>query len=279
MTQPESRQAATTEERPPAAGNEAAKMLSDRLAWGPLQIDEVVWYGVALAEALKQIHDRGSVHGNLEPSQIAFTNSGVELTPGGSWKDVSSYSAPEQIQGKLHDPRSDIFALGAVAYEMLTGRKAFDGSSPAALCAAILERDPAPIHNIPRALGRLVERCLEKKPEKRIQRIQVVLLELKLMTLSMEPVKPAPNVQRALPHSTVVMAIPETVPRIRESTTDGVAGRSTVCPRCGSSAIRNSRPRGGREEFLSHMGVKISRCHRCLYRFVHFGLFWVERPG
>ena len=93
------------------------------------------------------------------------------------------YMAPEQVEGKDADARTDIFAFGAVLYEMLTGRKAFDGKSQASLIAAIMNVDPPPLSTLlpitPRALDRLVQRCLAKDPDDRWQTAHDLLVQLR----------------------------------------------------------------------------------------------------
>ncbi len=188
--------------------------LTDRLAKGPLPTEHVLRYGIQIADALDKAHRQGIVHRDLKPGNVMLTKSGVKLldfglaklraaAPGGVFSGVSvlptqadasltaqgtilgtfQYMAPEQLEGKDADARSDIFALGAVLYEMATGNKAFVGKSQASLIAAILDSTPAPISTVqpmtPPALDRVVRTCLEKDPEDRWQTAHDVMLELK----------------------------------------------------------------------------------------------------
>jgi hypothetical protein len=155
-------------------------MLSERLAQGQLSSQEALRYAAALADALRRLHDQGIVAGTLEPSKIMVGGTGVKLLPGESAGGVTPYTSPEQLQGQSADARSDIFAFGAIVYEMVGGRKAFEGSTPDEIRAAILERDPAPLAG---DLGRVTSKCLAKAPIQRFQRMRRVQMELKLQTM------------------------------------------------------------------------------------------------
>src|SRR5690348_16277363 len=136
-------------------------MLSDHLCDGPLPVGEVLRFGADLARALRRLHERGATCGNLDPACIEFTDAGVELLPGRVRTEISPYTAPEQIQGKHNDPRSDLFALGAMLYEMLAGRRAFAGDTPARLRSRIMEDEPPPLEGVPQPLARIVMKGLE----------------------------------------------------------------------------------------------------------------------
>ena len=175
--------------------------LSDRLARGALPLGQTLRYGVEIADALDKAHRQGIVHRDLKPSNVMLTKSGVKLldfglakamapaqTPGsltalptqqrgltqeGTILGTFQYMAPEQLEGKDADGRTDIFALGAVLYEMATGRKAFTGASRASLVVSIMSAEPPSISSIqpmsPPALDRVVKKCLAKDPEDRWQ--------------------------------------------------------------------------------------------------------------
>jgi Tol biopolymer transport system component/predicted Ser/Thr protein kinase len=188
--------------------------LAERLVKGPLPTEQVLRFGIQIADALDKAHHLGIVHRDLKPGNVMLTKSGVKLldfglaklratTPGNVFSAVSvlptqadasltaqgtilgtfQYMAPEQLEGKDADARSDIFALGALLYEMATGQKPFQGKSQASLIAAILDRTPPPISTVqpmtPPALDRVVTTCLEKDPEDRWQTAHDVMLELK----------------------------------------------------------------------------------------------------
>jgi eukaryotic-like serine/threonine-protein kinase len=177
--------------------------LAERLARQRLPIDEVLRYGTEIVEALAEAHRHGIVHRDLKPSNVILTKTGVKLldfglaklqpvvsgpskpgstlaatrenplTDEGSILGTWPYMAPEQLEGKEADARTDIFAFGAMLYEMATGTRAFEGDSHASLIAAILERDPAPLTDrrqaAPAALDRIVRKCLAKQPDARWQ--------------------------------------------------------------------------------------------------------------
>ena len=146
--------------------------LSDRLAKGPLPLEQTLRYGVEIADALDKAHRQGIVHRDLKPGNVMLTKSGVKLLDFGLAKAMApaapqtsltalptqqgltqegtilgtiQYMAPEQLEGKDADARTDIFAFGCVLYEMATGRKAFSGSSQASLISAIMTSEPVSI--------------------------------------------------------------------------------------------------------------------------------------
>jgi Tol biopolymer transport system component/predicted Ser/Thr protein kinase len=190
--------------------------LADRLLKGPLPTEQTLRYGIEMADALDKAHRQGIVHRDLKPGNVMLTKSGVKLldfglakallpSPGGrgggsegltSFPTMASspltqegtilgtfqYMAPEQLEGKEADVRTDIFAFGAVLYEMATGRKAFSGTSQASLISAIMKEEPAPIaaHQpmTPPALDRVAKTCLAKDPEDRFQTAHDAKLQL-----------------------------------------------------------------------------------------------------
>src|SRR6266567_4281454 len=149
--------------------------LADRLSRGPLPSEQVLRYGIEMADALDKAHRQGIVHRDLKPGNVMLTKSGVKLLDFGLAKAIRpasalpltslptqaspvtqegtilgtfQYMAPEQLEGKDVDGRTDIFAFGATLYEMATGRKAFSGATQASLISAILRDDPQPISGI-----------------------------------------------------------------------------------------------------------------------------------
>jgi len=160
--------------------------LAERIAAGALPVREALHYAIATAEALRVVHGRGRTYAALQPVSVMIQDGRVELLPV-SLAMINSYFSPEQLQGRELDPRSDIFSLGALLYEMLSGRRAFAATTKPALRIEILSGEPAPLQNVPPALSQLVMRCLEKKPERRVQRMEILLAELKLQSILEEP--------------------------------------------------------------------------------------------
>ena len=160
--------------------------LADRIAAGPLSVVEALHYAIATAEALRAVHGRGRVYAALQPASVIVQEDGVQLVPAGL-AAITPYFSPEQVAGRELDIRSDIFSLGAVLYEMLSGRKAFGAVTKPALRFEILDGEPAPLQNVPAAVSRLVMRCLEKRPERRVQRMEILLAALKLQEIIAPP--------------------------------------------------------------------------------------------
>ena len=187
--------------------------LADRIARGPLPAAQVVRIGLGIAGALEAAHRQGIVHRDLKPGNVMLTKSGVKLldfglaklsvapaspndptvatgetahkplTEQGAILGTFQYMAPEQLEGHPADARTDIFALGAILYEMATGRRAFQGATKASLIASIIDREPPPMTEVqpftPPALDRVVRACLAKDPDDRIQTAHDVALQLK----------------------------------------------------------------------------------------------------
>jgi eukaryotic-like serine/threonine-protein kinase len=175
--------------------------LDARLQRGPLPFDSALQYAMQIADALDKAHRAGIVHRDLKPGNVMLTKAGAKLldfglakaspAPGagaglsmlpttppgltaqGTILGTFQYMAPEQLEGQDADAPTDIFAFGAVLYEMLTGKKAFEGRSQASLISAILKDhppDPSTLQPLaPRALDRVVRTCLAKDPDDRWQ--------------------------------------------------------------------------------------------------------------
>ncbi len=185
--------------------------LAQRLLKGALPLQQVLQYSIEVSDALDKAHRKGITHRDLKPGNIMLTKSGTKLldfglaklaqeavpsTPDSQLPTLKSgitgegtilgtlqYMAPEQVEAKEVDARTDIFAFGAVVYEMATGQRAFQGKTQASLIAKILEIDPPPISSLqpmtPPSLDRVVKKCLAKEPEKRWQAASDVCDELK----------------------------------------------------------------------------------------------------
>jgi eukaryotic-like serine/threonine-protein kinase len=197
--------------------------LADRLEKGALPVEQVLKIGVEIAEALEKAHRQGIVHRDLKPGNIMLTKSGAKLmdfglakpelavttgakglltpstptmnlasltsaasplTQKGSIVGTFQYLAPEVLQGSEADVRSDLFSFGCVLYEMLTGRRAFEGKSQLGVLTAILEKEPEPITISPAAppmMDRVVRACLAKDPGDRYQSAHDVAMDLRWM--------------------------------------------------------------------------------------------------
>ena len=190
--------------------------LAQRLERGPLALEQALKVGREIADALDKAHRGGIIHRDLKPGNIMLTKSGAKLldfglarlasqaaslatltatasrqspaTQEGTIVGTFQYMSPEQVEGKELGPRSDIFSLGAVLYEIVTGQRAFEGKSQLSVASAILEKEPAPISAIkplaPRSLDHVIRRCLAKDPDDRWQTARDVALELNSVTQS-----------------------------------------------------------------------------------------------
>ncbi len=194
--------------------------LAERLTKGPLPLDQVLKTGIEITQALEKAHQQGIIHRDLKPANIMLTKAGAKLmdfglakptlsvplqavgpftpstptmnlatltaassplTQKGSIVGTFQYMAPEVLHGAEADSRSDLFSLGCVLYEMLTGRRAFEGKSQLSVFTAILEKDPDPIGQplAPQMLDQLVRGCLAKDPAERFQSAHDVAMNLR----------------------------------------------------------------------------------------------------
>lgn len=157
--------------------------LGQRMAEGKIPPAETLRLAMILADKLRKMHDAGSAHGAVSASTVVIDGAGLELLPGLSPAGlITPYTAPELLAGATADARSDIFSFAAILYEMLTGHRAFEGDTAAALAADIAQRSPAPTGSP--AVDRLLGPCLAKDPAARPQRMQRILLELKLLSVA-----------------------------------------------------------------------------------------------
>jgi len=218
--------------------------LAARLEKGALPLEQTLQYAIQVADALDKAHRQGVVHRDLKPGNIMLTKSGAKLldfglaklqaketptnlsalpteqdnlTAEGTILGTLQYMAPEQLEGKEADSRTDIFAFGAVVYEMATGKKAFEGQSQASLIGAIMNSEPPPMSELqpmtPQLLDWVVKRCLEKEPDERVQTAADLMAELRWVAEArtqadlFPSVTPPPLWRRAIPWSIAVVAV------------------------------------------------------------------------
>jgi Tol biopolymer transport system component/predicted Ser/Thr protein kinase len=201
--------------------------LAQRLMKGSLPLEQVLQYAIEIADALDKAHRKGVTHRDLKPGNIMLTKSGTKLldfglaklkqevapanvqlselptapdplTAQGTIVGTLQYMAPEQLEGKEVDARTDIFAFGVVIYEMATGKRAFEGKSQASVISAIMSSDPPPMSSLqpmtPPALDRVAKKCLAKDPEERWQNAHDLMSELKWIAEGGSQVTSAPTV-------------------------------------------------------------------------------------
>ncbi|MCU0252392.1 MAG: serine/threonine-protein kinase, partial [Vicinamibacterales bacterium] len=207
----------------------AGETLADRLLKGRLPLDQALGVATEIADALTAAHRQGIIHRDLKPGNVMLTKAGAKLldfglaklkghaagpaagqltslptrtaplTAEGTIVGTLQYMAPEQVEGKSADARTDLWALGAILYEMLTGKRAFEGSSAASLVAAILDHEPPPVASLqpltPPALERLVRRCLAKSPDDRPDTAHDVADELRWIAQGSAPMLELPAVR------------------------------------------------------------------------------------
>ena len=240
-----------------------------------MPLNEALTIAIQIADALDKAHRAGIVHRDLKPGNVMLTKAGAKLLDFGLAKPAAGggaagragadltasptmappltaqgtilgtfqYMAPEQLEGQEADARTDIFAFGAVLYEMLTGRKAFEGKSQASLIAAILEREPPPVASLqpatPASLDHVVRTCLAKDPENRFHSAHDLLVQLKWIrdqgsqaAPAVTPVPRGRSRNRVLAAAVVtLLAATATGFAVLEAQTGALATDQTVCDR------------------------------------------------
>jgi Tol biopolymer transport system component/predicted Ser/Thr protein kinase len=247
--------------------------LSDRLLKGSLALEQVLRFGIEIADALDKAHRQGIVHRDLKPGNVMLTKSGVKLLDFGLAKAVApvgrssgssltalptqagtnltqegtilgtfQYMAPEQLEGKEADARTDIFAFGCVLYEMATGQKAFSGKSQASLISSIMGSQPPAVSTIapmtPPAFDRVVRTCLAKDPDDRWQTAHDVMLELKWVAEGGAAAGlPAPLVSKRRNRERIAWAVAAALALIAAAAIAGYARRAPKPPEAVRASI------------------------------------------
>ncbi|HET9298411.1 MAG TPA: protein kinase, partial [Candidatus Polarisedimenticolaceae bacterium] len=249
--------------------------LADRLAKGPLPLQAALRHGAEIAGALDAAHRQGIVHRDLKPGNVMLTKAGAKLldfglakagplltsassaslhadsptelkplTEQGTLVGTFQYMSPEQLEGQESDARTDIFAFGAVLYEMATGRRAFQGKNKTSLIAAIVSSTPPPVSQVapltPPALDHLIGKCLAKDPDDRWQSMRDVADQLRwIADAGSKAGEPAPVLARrkvrlraawALHAVTALVAVAATVFALRMTAPPPRVVRSSLLP-------------------------------------------------
>ena len=263
--------------------------LADRIRMGALPVDEAIAVATEIAEALQAAHAKGIVHRDLKPANIALTGEGrVKVLDFGLAKppDVASgsdgpelmnsptvtsptmvtgmgvilgtapYMSPEQAKGRVADKRTDVWAFGCVLYEMLTGRRAFEGDDVSDVLASVLKTDPdwrALPASLPVAIRELLDGCLKKDPRERIADISTALFVLKHPRSMESPVPPRQAGRRSMWTAALLMAV---------GIVAGAAGAALISKRAplGAAPVTRFafRVAEGREMFVSRPSLAIS---------------------
>jgi serine/threonine-protein kinase len=242
--------------------------VADRIARGPMPLADVLRYGAQIAEALHRAHRAGVVHRDLKPANVMITKSGAKLLDFGLAKSATidlvvdgatmhkplttegtilgtfQYMAPEQLEGLDADARTDIFAFGAVLYEMTTGQRAFDGRTKTSLIASIVGSMPKPVSEIvpvsPAALDHVIAKCLAKDREERWQSAHDVAEELKWIATTSTTGSHAASTITQRPHRR--FAVLAAVMSIVALTAAIIAVRAITRPQATSRVMRFAVP-------------------------------------
>jgi len=179
--------------------------LKDKINKGPLKIEQAMEFAIQISQGLDKAHRKGIVHRDIKPANLFITEDGVvkildfglakltgetKLTKTGTTLGTVSYMSPEQTRGEKVDGRSDIWSLGVVLYEMLTGQRPFKGEYEQAVLYSIMSEEPEPLTGlrtgVPMELERIVGKCLDKNPSERYQRVDELIVDLRRLMKTSE---------------------------------------------------------------------------------------------
>ena len=236
--------------------------LAARIEKGPIPLEQALSYAVQIADALDRAHRAGVTHRDVKPANIMLTRDGVKVLDFGLAKSAApktigqndatlvkglttegvvlgtpQYMAPEQFEGREADARADIWAFGAVLYEMVTGQKAFQGKSYSTLVGAILAADPPPMAVkpfTPSWLDRLVRRCLAKEPEDRYHFMRDLVLDLRTPPLEALAVPAKPNHWKWVAAAATTLAIAAGIFALRNTADPAAPAKYDINPPPGS---------------------------------------------
>jgi serine/threonine protein kinase/tetratricopeptide (TPR) repeat protein len=192
--------------------------LHQKIDRGPLKLDEALDIAIQVASGLSKAHEKGVVHRDIKPGNIFLTNDGLakivdfglaklttqtKLTKTGTTVGTAMYMSPEQARGEESDHRSDIWSLGVVLYEMISGRLPFRGEHEPAVVYALMNEDPEPLTavrtGVPVELERIVGKCISKKPDERYQHADELAADLKTLKNELEAGRATPRSRAAQP--------------------------------------------------------------------------------
>ena len=200
------------------------EILKDKIQKGPLKIEEAIDIAIQIAQGLEKAHKKGIVHRDIKPANIFIADDGIvkildfglvklagptQLTKTGTALGTVAYMSPEQAKGEKVDHRSDIWSLGVVLYEMLTGQLPFKGEYEQAVVYSILNEEPPSIldlqKGIPTELGQIVEKTLVKKREERYQSVEELLADVRAIRENFETADAKTALKEKIPPSIAVL--------------------------------------------------------------------------
>ncbi len=271
--------------------------LRDKIREHPLRTDEILEYGIQLADALQAAHSQGIIHRDIKPANVFVTRygqakildfglaklaaqspmgsnsttAGHDLTIPGTALGTVAYMSPEQARAEPVDERTDLFALGVILYEMATGKQAFSGPSVAVMYDAILNRNPPPVHSvnseIPYELTRTIDKALEKERRFRYQHASEIRSDLERLRRDMSTARSLPQAMPARP--------PE--PRPVEQPAPARSNDSSVIVTTSSGNRIEVQRKAGKRAFMIGLIPGVGAIYNGEYQkaVIHVIIFWM----